>query len=84
MSASGRAASCLPSWDLFPLLVTEGSQRWAQPERLWEGEAARLSLQGPGEEEEEPHGSQELGFAARHHVGHATDPCLGSSFGINS
>lgn len=81
-SAGGGAASCLPSGDLFPPLVTEGSQTWAQTEG--EGEAAQLSLQGPGEEEEEdPHRSQQLSFAAPHHAGDVTDPCLGSSFGIN-
>ena len=54
-SAGGGAASCLPSWDLFPLPVTEGLWTRAQPGRLCKGEAAHLSLQGPGEEEEDPH-----------------------------
>lgn len=54
-SAGSGAASCLPSWDLFPPPVTEGSQTRAQPERSCEGEAAQLSLQEPGEEEEDPH-----------------------------
>lgn len=43
-SAGSRAASCLPSWDLFPLLVTEGSWTQAQPKHSCESEAAQLCL----------------------------------------
>lgn len=43
-SAGSRAASCLPSWDLFPLLVTEGSWTQAQPKHSCGGEAAQLCL----------------------------------------
>lgn len=68
----------------FPLLVTEGPWTLAQPTRSCEGKAAPASLQGPAEQEEDPHPSQQLGFAAHRHVGDKTDPCLGSSFGINS
>lgn len=45
-SAGSEAASCLsclPSWDLIPLLVTEGSWTQAQPKCSSEGEAAQLS-----------------------------------------
>lgn len=69
MSASGGAASCLPSWDHVPPLVTEGSNTQAQPESSCGDKAAHLSLQGPGEEEEEkenPHRSQQLRFTACH------------------
>lgn len=50
---------------------------------------AQVLLQGwsnsvESEEEEDPHQTQQLGFAAHQHMGDAADPSLGSSFEINS